>query len=450
MSLNFSKFYTKTNIINLLFFLIPASFIAGNLVLNLNILLLILTGLSCYKYDIFKIQLCFLDKLLLIFFTYIFVISCYNNLYSYYFENKNEFIIIIKTLLYFRYLLLYFVIRYLVIKNVINFKFFFISCSLCSLFICLDLVYQYNYGVDIFGFEASSSRRMSGPFGDELIAGSYLQRFAIFSFFLFPIFFKIKDKKFFYIIFFVLSLLLSFSLIIAGNRMPIILFLLMLTLLFLFEKKTRKLLVFFTIISSVIFLISINFNTNIKKHFGHFKTRIIHLATTFSETNLVTEEQRKNFTDQDDSAYLITVGDKSYRMTSPHLKDFYSGYTTWHQNKLIGGGVRSFKYNCPKTFVNCSSHPHNYYLEILSDIGLVGLFILLILFLKIFYDVLRKKYLIKSDLNHNHIITPFMCIFLAEIFPIKSSGSFFTTNNATFIFLIIAIIVSITRKPNLN
>ena len=69
----------------------------------------------------------------------------------------------------------------------------------------------------------------------------------------------------------------------------------------------------------------------------------------------------------EDFAYLITIRGKSYRMTSSHFKDFYSGYKTWDQNKLIGGGVKSFKYNCPKTFVNCSSHPHNYYLEILFD-----------------------------------------------------------------------------------
>ena len=293
MPLNFSKFYTKTNLINLLISLIPASFIAGNLVLNLNILLLIITTFVYYKHEIFKIDFCILDKLLLLLFAYILIVGFYNNLYSYYFENKIDFTIAIKTFFYLRYLILYFVVRFLVNNDLINFKFFFISSGFCSLFVCLDLVYQYSFGEDIFGFKASS-RRLSGPFGDELIAGSYLQRFSIFSFFLFPIFLKITDKKIFYTIFFTLSLLLSFSFIIAGNRMPIILFLLMLTILFLFEKKARKLLVLFTITASVIFFISINFNINIKKHFGHFKTKIVTLVNTFSEANKVTEEEKKN------------------------------------------------------------------------------------------------------------------------------------------------------------
>ena len=51
-----------------------------------------------------------------------------------------------------------------------------------------------------------------------------------------------------------------------------------------------------------------------------------------------------------------------------------------------------------------------------------------------------------SILKHDHVITPFIFLFIAEIFPIKSSGSFFTTGNATFIFLIIAITVALSRK----
>ena len=55
-----------------------------------------------------------------------------------------------------------------------------------------------------------------------------------------------------------------------------------------------------------------------------------------------------------------------------------------------------------------------------------------------------------SVLKNNHIITPFIFLFLIEIFPIKSTGSFFTTSNATFIFLIIAVIIALARKENLN
>ena len=46
----------KINITNLLFSLIPVSFIAGNLILNLNIVLLIIFALIFYKSNIFFLQ----------------------------------------------------------------------------------------------------------------------------------------------------------------------------------------------------------------------------------------------------------------------------------------------------------------------------------------------------------------------------------------------------------
>ena len=188
----------NNSLINLLFATIPVSFIAGNLVLNLNILLLIIISFFIFKGEIFNFNYDLLDKIILIFFLYIILISLFNYFINY---NGNEqsmdIMILKKSFFYLRFLLLYFVIRYLIRENKINFKIFFFSASLCSLFVCLDLVYQLIYGFDIFGFKAVS-RRLSGPFADELIAGSYLQRFSIFLIFIIPLFYKIKDKKLFF------------------------------------------------------------------------------------------------------------------------------------------------------------------------------------------------------------------------------------------------------------
>ena len=102
--------------------------------------------------------------------------------------------------------------------------------------------------------------------------------------------------------------------------------------------------------------------------------------------------------------------------------------------------------NCIKVVNDCSSHPHNYYLEILSEIGIVGLIVFLLIFGKVFYDTFYLKYV--RNIKLNNLIVPFMFLFLAEIFPIKTSGSFFTTGNASFIFFILAITVALSRRPN--
>ena len=70
---------------------------------------------------------------------------------------------------------------FLINKNIIDFKSFFIFCFVCTYFVSLDLIYQLNFGKDIFGYISTDPRRLSGPFENESIAGSYLQRFSLFA-----------------------------------------------------------------------------------------------------------------------------------------------------------------------------------------------------------------------------------------------------------------------------
>ena len=93
-------------------------------------------------------------------------------------------------------------------------------------------------------------------------------------------------------------------------------------------------------------------------------------------------------------------------------------------------------------------HPHNYYLEILTETGLIGFIIILFIFSNIIYLSLIKKYILKSSLINNHIIVPFIFLFIAEIFPLRSTGSFFTTGNTTYLFLIVGILIGLLRKEN--
>ena len=64
-------------------------------------------------------------------------------------------------------------------------------------------------------------------------------------------------------------------------------------------------------------------------------------------------------------------------------------------NKFFGGGVKSFQFNCPKAFPNCSTHPHNYFLEILANLGIVGFLlfssiILALLYVSFFKNTLKN------------------------------------------------------------
>ena len=109
--------------------------------------------------------------------------------------------------------------------------------------------------------------------------------------------------------------------------------------------------------------------------------------------------------------------------------------------------MKSFRHDCFKINPNvsyadkisCGNHSHNYYLEILTELGAIGLLIFLSLLLILFKDFnYRKK---KGDNEDVFISFLFLLIFIIELFPLKSTGSFFTTGNATYIFIVLGILL---------
>ena len=88
----------------------------------------------------------------------------------------------------------------------------------------------------------------------------------------------------------------------------------------------------------------------------------------------------------------------------------------------------------------CSTHPHNYHLEVLHDTGLVG-FVIITFF--VFYLLINKSKLIfSSNISYSEKIFLSLIVinFLIEIFPIKSTGSLFTTWNGTLLWISIALL----------
>ena len=84
----------------------------------------------------------------------------------------------------------------------------------------------------------------------------------------------------------------------------------------------------------------------------------------------------------------------------------------------------------------CSTHSHNYILEILSETGILGLFLfLLFLYHLISFKNIRKKL--------SYIIVIPLLIYL---WPIGTSGSLFSTFNGTFFFIIISVIVTLKKE----
>lgn len=423
----------KDFFINLLISIIPLALIAGNLLLNVNILLIIIFSLGFYGLKMFRNQLSDIDKLILVFFLYIIT----NGIINGYLQNEIPSTVLFKSLSYTRFLILYFIIKFLIRENKINYKFIFLLFGFASIFVTLDILIQYLFGKDIFGYSVESNqRRLGGPFGEEFVAGSFIQRFYLFAVYFVILFMKFKNYFLsnFVIIFFICVFLLG--LFLAGNRIPVVMFFLSIILFFLLEKMFKKKSLVILFIFFIIFSISLGLN---KKNFYHHYAGF--LVKSIDTTNYILK--RFNYFSAEKLDYIPNT----------YAKEFETGVLTWQQNKLFGGGIKSFYFNCKKIKntimdryggTNCNSHPHNYYLHISTELGLIGLFLAISIFLLIIIKSLKMILLFKN-LDKEKILIPFFIIFIAEIFPLKTTGSFFTSANSTFLFIIISFIVGLIQ-----
>ena len=98
----------------------------------------------------------------------------------------------IKSLAYIRFILFSLGIV-LILDELKKFKLFLLSIFITILFVEIDIIIQFIFGKDIFGYIPSNNVRFSGPFGDELIAGGFITQFLSIAFF--ALFFFLEEKK---------------------------------------------------------------------------------------------------------------------------------------------------------------------------------------------------------------------------------------------------------------
>ena len=121
----------RQNLFSVIVGLLPISYILGTFIVNINVLLIIISGSILYlKGKRFKIS--DVDKLLVLFFFYILITGLWNTIEINFLNqplNENYFILA-KSLLFLKYFFLYLSIRLLVENNLLNFKIIFSFFSL--------------------------------------------------------------------------------------------------------------------------------------------------------------------------------------------------------------------------------------------------------------------------------------------------------------------------------
>ncbi len=308
------------------------------------------------------------------------------------------------SIFYIRFALFSIGVWYLLNKNpkIINKLFYILTSS--YIFLMVDSSYQLFYDVNLVEFKIDPSQRVSSLFGDELILGSYLTR-------LFPILVALRflvnnnqnlTSKLINILF---ILCLGFVVFITGERTAVFLYFFSLFLLVILINGyfVEKLICTLLSVTILLFLTTSNLDS---------KKRIIDL--TLNDTNLLSKNKEK------------------FIFSPQYEEHFISSYRIFRDNPLFGVGVKKFRDKCKVKKYNisertCSTHPHNTYMQLLSETGLIGFIFIFTIFstiMLIFFKLIFFKFFKKKSFLNNFQISLLIGIFIS-LWPLAPSGNFF-------------------------
>jgi O-antigen ligase len=306
---------------------------------------------------------------------------------------------------YIRFFLLSLAIYYfLTVEREIIIKKFYFFLKITLLFVILSQFIElfYNYYKNI------RTVRLSGLFLKEKILGSYIIKILP----LFLYFFFYRKIKFFNLV--VVYILALISILFSGERTALFLFIMYFILLNLSLNIKYKLYLYLAFL-----LIIISFFIASPMYFQRI---IIDTYLDFIKI----ENTINNF-------YFFSEGNEMIYYTS--LKMFFD-------NIFFGQGPGLYRYLCSNEIfyinnLSCSTHSHNYYLQLLAETGLLGFsflvifytYLIFIYFKFIFFKLKEKKIIF----NNSQICL--LLGFIINLFPLSQTGNFFNNWICITIFL---------------
>ena len=389
---------TTLDLLSILFIFIPFTLIIGPFFPDLFLVIITLYFLffSILKKNFLVFKNNYLKFFLLVC-LYFFIISVFTY----------NFISIKSSMFYFRFGLFAFFSSYLIFynKNILKNLFYLFVFIYLSLF--LDSIYQFFFSKNIFGFvnDFGNNFRITSFFNDDEVLGSYIARF--FPLLVFLFIWNTKNKKsdnFIYLIY--LITFISFvTVLLSGERTSIALFFLSLFFIFISSKKFKKyfLIPFICIVIGFIFLVSLS---------ERIKNRVI--TQTINQMGLSSENER------------VFLFSKTYE------GHYLISYNMFKEKPIIGHGAKMFRVYCVKeeNFVApnaCTTHPHNFYAQMLAETGIVGFIILMSIFIYICYLFLKNLYFLIFK-KKQFITDEAICLlgfYFMTFFPLLPSGNFF-------------------------
>ena len=398
--------------------LLPITLVTGPFLSDLSISIIALLFLyTSFKKRLYLYYNNIFSKIFGIFFILLFIVSLFS---------IDPIISLKKTVVHFRFWIFALAVWHIFNMKKDLIKYLIISFTFIFIILILDGYIQFFFKENILGWPLQESR-VSSLFKDELILGSYLSR-------LLPIFFAVliysnfENKTYLYLLFFIIFVGIETLTFLSGERVAF--FLINFSSLFLIlAMKNYKIFRGLSIITSII-IIFILINLYPKSTERMITKTVSQLELS---KNLIPQ---KIFSVEYQNLYTASV------------KMFYD-------HKITGVGPRMFRILCveKKYYIweGCSSHPHNNYIQLLAETGLIGFIFFIGIFLTLIYSLV--KHLIFKFRYKKVIFNDFQLCLLSAIlismWPFIPTGDFFNNwLNVIYFFPVGFFLSSIHNSKN--
>mgnify|MGYP006087174673 CR=1 FL=1 len=305
------------------------------------------------------------------------------------------------SLFYFRIGVFSCFIWYLIDKDKSILTYFYYALILCFSALVIDGYIQHFTGINLLGFKISGIR-VSSFFGDELIMGSYLSR-------LFPLLFAlflVKQKQ-------------KYEIYFVG-----FLFILVDVLIFMSGERSAF---FFLNLSTVFIIILI-------KEYQKFRllTFIIAIICVFVLSLNSSKLSNRMFKGPAKDIGLIKSSKSPIIFSQFHDSHYRIAYKMFKDKPILGHAPKMFRIICKDKkystgILPCSTHPHNFYIQLLAETGIAGFLFLLSALVYVLYAAVRqfKSIVFRQKRPLSDYQVCLLAGILITVWPFSPNGNFF-------------------------